>query len=553
MLATFTNPIQRLTITLLLVIGSLVAPAASWAQTAQQPGEPDISARAAIVVEYPSGRILYSKAMHDHLAPASTTKILTSILALEHGNLEDVVTISPDDLVGESTMGLEGGEQQTLHNLLYGMLLPSGNDAAMAIARYLGSQVAAPDGRSSITRFADMMNTRASQLGLTDSHFVNPHGLDADGHYSSAYDLASLTWYAFQFPVFNEIVKQPFYEAPGHPVKNTNEMLSRYPGADGVKTGWTDAGGLCLVTSASRGGRRIISVVLNAPHWYADSGAILDYGFAKLVAEPKSDNAEILSVAGRGTGRWLLADATSTPPIPAPQAMGQGGGAAPAHVAGSSAGGGSPEQTDADKFAAHIPLNVSGSSTGLLSAAVILPILLLFATAALFAWWVFPARRPAFALRFATAIGIRSPEPGDGHPKPGVNKPVLGPRSPIPQPSARTLGDLPLRGRRQPNLLVTPGDTCQAHIWRAVALADEGRQGSSMAEFILALRSGCALKVEHLDEAYELSPTGFLALYRAQAAMGMPADAKATLQYAVAAVPGDRILALTLRQFSARE
>src|SRR5438045_4853173 len=123
--------------------------------------------------------------MHDHLAPASTTKILTSILALEHGNIEDVITISPDDLVGESTMGLESGERQTVHNLLYGMLLPSGNDAAMTIARYLGSQAAAPDGTDPITRFVGMMNTRAAQLGLADSHFVNPHGLDADGHYSS--------------------------------------------------------------------------------------------------------------------------------------------------------------------------------------------------------------------------------------------------------------------------------------------------------------------------------------------------------------------------------
>src|SRR5204863_2113684 len=137
-------------------------------------------------------------------------------------------------------------------------LLPSGNDAAMTIARSLGSQEATanPALKDPIQRFADMMNARAAQLGLVDSHFVNPHGLDADGHYSSAYDLASLTWYALHFPVFNEIVKQPYYQAPGHPLKNTNEMLSRYAGADGVKTGWTDAGGLCLVTSATRDGHR---------------------------------------------------------------------------------------------------------------------------------------------------------------------------------------------------------------------------------------------------------------------------------------------------------
>src|SRR5438552_9385398 len=140
---------------------------------------PEIGARAAIVVEYPSGRVLYSKAMHDRLAPASTTKILTSILTLEHGNIEDDVTISPEDLVGESSMGLQNGEHQTLHNLLYGMLLPSGNDAAMAVARTIGSQAIAfaSQQKDPVQRFAEMMNARATQLGLADSHFVNPHGL----------------------------------------------------------------------------------------------------------------------------------------------------------------------------------------------------------------------------------------------------------------------------------------------------------------------------------------------------------------------------------------
>src|SRR5438067_1776815 len=264
---------------------------------------PEIGARAAIVVEYPSGRVLYSKAIHDHLPPASTTKILTAILALEHGNLEDQVTASPGDLVGESTMGLEDGERQTMRNLLFGLLLPSGNDAAMAIARQIGSLESAPNPQQPdpVRRFADMMNARASQLGLADSHFVNPHGLDTEGHYSSAYDLASLTWYALHFPMFNEVVKSSLYEAPGHSVRNTNEMLSRYPGADGIKTGWTDAAGLCLVASATRAGHRVSSVVLSAPHWYKDSTTLLDYCFARPPAMRQDASAQVLPVASRRT------------------------------------------------------------------------------------------------------------------------------------------------------------------------------------------------------------------------------------------------------------
>src|SRR5205814_366521 len=123
-----------------------------------------------------------------------------------------------------------------------------------------------------------------------------------------------------------------FYEAPGHPVRNTNEMLTRYPGSDGVKTGWTDAGGLCLVTSATRDGHRLISVVLNAPHWYADSTALLDYGFARLAANPPDRAGEVLSVAGRDTVSWLLVNLAPAPVLAAPalpvQPLAQGGGTA---------------------------------------------------------------------------------------------------------------------------------------------------------------------------------------------------------------------------------
>jgi D-alanyl-D-alanine carboxypeptidase len=148
--------------------------------------------------------------------------------------------------------------------------------------------------------FVGMMNKRAADFGLPNTHFVNPHGLDARGHYSSAYDLASLTWYAMRFPLFNEIVRHADYETPGHPLKNTNKMLTRYTGAEGVKTGYTGRAGLCLITSATRNGRRLISVVLNAPKWVEDSSGLLDYGFARLQAGPV--RTQTLAITRRASG-----------------------------------------------------------------------------------------------------------------------------------------------------------------------------------------------------------------------------------------------------------
>ena len=172
----------RVATSLVLIVTLLLLGLTSQVNAAalnQASDQPEISARAAIVVEYPSGRILYTKDEHAQLAPASTTKIMTAILALEYGKLDELVTATPDDLVGELTMGLHNGEQQTMHELLYGMLLPSGTNAAMAIARTLGSRVVSGDLalKPPVARFAEMMNIRVGQLGLKDTHFVNPHGL----------------------------------------------------------------------------------------------------------------------------------------------------------------------------------------------------------------------------------------------------------------------------------------------------------------------------------------------------------------------------------------
>jgi len=235
---------------------------------------PVINATAAIVMDMESGRILYSKNATSRRSIASTTKIMTSILAIENGRLDDIVTVSKRAAsIGGSVIDLQIGQKYTLNELLYGLMLNSGNDAAIAIAEHIGDTV---------EHFADMMNEKAMELGAKNTSFVTPYGLDAEGHYSTAYDLAIITRYALVNPVFSRIVATNTTSIFGRQLYNTNEMLDIYPGADGVKTGYTGKAGRCLVTSATRDGMRLISVVLGSQTRYkraAASKAILDYSF----------------------------------------------------------------------------------------------------------------------------------------------------------------------------------------------------------------------------------------------------------------------------------
>ena len=541
------HPVLRTRIALFLIVALLTPglfPFAAHAAPSLQAAtmkEPEIGARAAIVVEYPSGRILYEKSAHDRLAPASTTKILTAILALEYGQLDDIVTIMPDDLVGESSMGLQNGERQTMRDLLYGLMLASGNDAAMAIARTLGSRVVAGEValKPPVARFAEMMNVRVRQLGLGDSHFVNPSGLDADGHYSSAYDLAGLSWYALHIPEFNEIVRQVSYEAPGHPLLNTNEMLTRYEGADGIKTGLTDNAGLCLVTSATRDGHRLISVVLNAPRWYADSQAILDYGYARLAADPVGAGSEQLSISKRGAVSWLLGKAgegaaPSGPPMPLLSPGAQGGGAPGISIIGTSPNDALYPPSQAGG-AGSTAIATSGRTDGTVGW-----VLAIFLLGGLFLLYRFSALRGGFRPR--QTLGRFLPVPlltAMSPPQPSYSQPRQ-PRDVFSATASR---------RREPNLLLSSLDERTMHIERAIALAEQGREGSSMSEFILALRYG-DLDVAEVSSEYRLSPSAFLALARAQSALSRHEDARRTLLHGVTVLPHHRPLRMALHQYT---
>ncbi|HEX3031638.1 MAG TPA: D-alanyl-D-alanine carboxypeptidase family protein, partial [Bacillota bacterium] len=245
---------------------------------------PGILAKSFVLMDCQSGQVLLGTNIHQHRHQASTTKITTAILALERGKTSDVVTISKHaDDTPESGIWLEQGEKLTLEQLMYALMLFSANDAATAIAEHIGGSEPA---------FVQMMNAKAKAIGARDSQYANPHGLDNPKHYSSAYDLALLARYGLtSVPGFAELVRTKEREIPwaGHPYKrvlrNRNKLLTTYPGADGVKTGFTDEAGRCLVASATRQGMQLIAVVMDSPDMFGETGKLLDWGFANYVTK----------------------------------------------------------------------------------------------------------------------------------------------------------------------------------------------------------------------------------------------------------------------------
>ncbi len=238
---------------------------------------PRIYATSAILVEAVSGMVLYAKNEHQQRAPASTTKIMTAIVCLEKGNLDEVVTISPRAArIGGSSLWLKPGEQISLQELLEGVLLCSGNDGSVALAEHIAG---------SEQEFVKLMNRKAKEIGALNSNFKNTHGLRAPNHHSTAFDLAQITRYALDNPEFSRIVATKeeaveWYQGKKTRLaRNTNRLLWSFAGADGVKTGTTSQAGYCLVASATRDGRKFISVVLNSPDRWGESARLLEYGF----------------------------------------------------------------------------------------------------------------------------------------------------------------------------------------------------------------------------------------------------------------------------------
>ena len=255
---------------------------AAQLRTIRATAMPPLRARAAILMDFASGKVLFEKAAHQRLAPASTTKMMTALLTFESGQLQAEATVSALAAGQLGTrMGLQAGQRFAVHDLLYGLLLPSGNDAAVALAEH---------GARTVQAFVDRMNARGKELGLAETTFVNAHGLDDPRHLSSAYDLAQLARFALRDePLFDQYVSRAHHSipaGPGHPevaLDNLNQLLGSYPGADGVKTGTTAAAGESLVGSATRSGHRLLMVVLGSTDRYADARNVLDSSFAGSV------------------------------------------------------------------------------------------------------------------------------------------------------------------------------------------------------------------------------------------------------------------------------
>ena len=256
-----------------------VLPEEFFQDTADQPAAPfDITAGSYILMEMETGRVLAGRDIHERLAMASTTKIMTALLTLEQPDLDEYFTVdSKAILVEGSSMGLLPGDQVTLRGLAIGMLLHSGNDSAGAAAVKVGGTTEG---------FVAMMNERAAEMGLTDTHFATPSGLDADDHYSSAYDMAVLAKNALANEDFLAICSTAKTQiAFGNPpydrwLKNHNRLLEEYDGCIGVKTGFTKKAGRCLVSAARRDGITLICVTLSAADDWNVHKKLFDYGFS---------------------------------------------------------------------------------------------------------------------------------------------------------------------------------------------------------------------------------------------------------------------------------
>lgn len=233
-------------------------------------------AKSSIVMDVNTGRILYSNNPNQKLPMASTTKIMTVFLAIENADLNDIVKVSKKaSFQTGSSVYLKEGDKMRLEDLLYCVMLRSGNDAAVATAEHISG---------SVEDFAKLMNEKAKQMGAKNSNFTNPHGLPDDNHYTTAYDLALITRQALKNDTFAKIVRSKNHTitkviSEDRFLQNKNKMLWQYPGSDGVKTGYTGKAGKCLVSSASKDGWQILTVVLNTGDIWDSSTKLLDYGF----------------------------------------------------------------------------------------------------------------------------------------------------------------------------------------------------------------------------------------------------------------------------------
>ncbi len=279
-----------------------------------------ITSKSAILADAETGEILWSLNPDLKCYPASLTKIMTAILILERGNLEDWVTVPKDAaFTGESSMALKEGERVQVKDLLNAVLVRSANDACVAAAIHIAG---------SVDKFVEWMNEKARELGMNNTNFTNPHGLHDPKHYTTARDLLTLSRYALQNSSFRNIVSQreitiaPTNKSALRRYRNRNKLLEFYPGCDGVKTGYTVPAGKCLVASATRNGWQLIAIVLGSQDHFADCATLLDCGFNNFVRLTLAEKGEQISLFHfpDGNPEWLKAVAAESVKVIVPKA-----------------------------------------------------------------------------------------------------------------------------------------------------------------------------------------------------------------------------------------
>lgn len=281
-----------------------------------------LTARSAIVMDTVTGQVLYERDIDTRRYPASTTKMMTLIVALEHGRLDDIVTVSKHaEGVEGSTLWLVQGDKIPLGELLTGMMMHSGNDATVAVAEHIAGSVPA---------FVEMMNEKAAEIGAYNTHFVNPNGLPDENHYTTAFDLAKIAAYGYSLPHFEEIVSKQeviydWVKDPAKKLRNENQMLWLYRGANGVKTGYTDAAGRCLVSAARRDGMQLVAVVLDSYYMWNDSIALLDYGFQNARPKTLVKKGEVVAKAEVADGQQDEVELVAAESLVAVEKLGETG------------------------------------------------------------------------------------------------------------------------------------------------------------------------------------------------------------------------------------
>ncbi|MCC6630313.1 MAG: D-alanyl-D-alanine carboxypeptidase [Chloroflexi bacterium] len=536
-----------------------LALALPWSATAQAPA-PAMSARAWVLVDPGRGVVIAGQEPHARLAVASLTKVMTAVVALRFGVLTDEYTVDARDLPGEASIGLHAGERVTLETLLYGLLMRSGNDAAAVIARGVGDRLAARRGLSidGVALFVDLMNEQAADLGMVNTAFRNPHGLDTPGHESSAYDIALLTRHALRDPTFRRMFGATAYPFRGGTWTNVNRLLTQYDGLVGGKTGVETEAGLCLVEVAERDGRQLIVVVLNAPRWYDDARTLLDYGFS-TPSQAAASTLPAFGAAGPATGppypRTPALAAGAAPTATLAPAAGPRFGAAGASVAtpAERPRGAADDRVDA---AATLPTATPAGDLWsdptqiglavvavLIAAGAVLLVLRLFGLGPLAGLGSRASRRPGARpwQTYQVAADQERQSTGMRRPRPTAEQP---PTPPAPEDDAPVVADAPGAtepadaGDERPIAVASEQSRLlEEHVTLALRHAQAGRLDTAESFFVKAIQIAPDVRLSTLPDFWQMSAGGYVALALAYRRCSRPAQARAVVGLGLVAFP----------------